>query len=366
MTNDDKDLRLEIRRLEYRLNTALGKHPETPKKSIFEILQSFSGLITGALIAGVGAYATFQYKTTQTKLAQLEALDKYRSYLTARDPQQRTFGYEAFVALGQEEFVARLIRVRKDVAGDDLLQHLVKYGSNENVRKEAKKSLLSLPEERRIMALVNIFEYGDPDFRYGNVTVLPGDPGHLTYGAAQTTLSSGNLFILIKSYISKPGAASRDELLPYLGRLERKDLSLGADLNFQSILVQAGDDPAMRREQDNFFRKIYLDPAKRIAERIGIKSVLGIAVVYDSRIHGSFHSLRDQTTEELGGTPASGIDEKTWIKTYLKKRIHWLENHSNKLLHRTSYRVKELLKLAEGGNWDLIPPFNVLGRIVAK
>jgi chitosanase len=51
--------------------------------------------------------------------------------------------------------------------------------------------------------------------------------------------------------------------------------------------------------------------------------------------------------------PAAGGDEKTWINEYLHARKNWLENHSNKILHGTVYRVNcYLIELAKG-NWDL-------------
>jgi chitosanase len=51
-------------------------------------------------------------------------------------------------------------------------------------------------------AIVNIFLTGRVHGEYGQVTLLPGDSGHLTYGCSQTSLASGNLFLLIKAYNS--------------------------------------------------------------------------------------------------------------------------------------------------------------------
>ena len=49
-------------------------------------------------------------------------------------------------------------------------------------------------------AIVNIFETGSVRGDYGEVTLIPGDSGQLTYGRSQTTLASGNLFLLIQDY----------------------------------------------------------------------------------------------------------------------------------------------------------------------
>jgi chitosanase len=45
-------------------------------------------------------------------------------------------------------------------------------------------------QKRSAEAIVNVFETGTPRGDYGQVTVVPGDTGHLTYGRSQTTLAS--------------------------------------------------------------------------------------------------------------------------------------------------------------------------------
>jgi hypothetical protein len=46
-------------------------------------------------------------------------------------------------------------------------------------------------------AIVNVFKTDAPQGDYASVTLLKGDTGHLTYGRSQTTLASGNLYLLI-------------------------------------------------------------------------------------------------------------------------------------------------------------------------
>jgi hypothetical protein len=61
-------------------------------------------------------------------------------------------------------------------------------------------------QRRTAQAIVNIFETGRAVGDYGAVTFLRGDPGHLTYGRSQTTLASGNLFLLVLAYCERPDA----------------------------------------------------------------------------------------------------------------------------------------------------------------
>ena len=62
--------------------------------------------------------------------------------------------------------------------------------------------MLTELQKKAAQAIVNIFETGRAEGEYGKVTLLPGDPGHLTYGKSQTTLTRGNLFLLIKAFFN--------------------------------------------------------------------------------------------------------------------------------------------------------------------
>ena len=145
------------------------------------------------------------------------------------------------------------------------------------------------------LAIVNIFETGRPRGEYGKVTLLKDDPGHLTYGRSQTTLASGNLYLLIRDYCGNSDSRHGGELSGYLERLEDKDLSLDKDFTFRALLQDAGDDPIMQRVQDGLFDRVYWEPAIKSCKYIGVESALGTSVVYDSRIHGSWHRRRDDT-----------------------------------------------------------------------
>ncbi len=78
-------------------------------------------------------------------------------------------------------------------------------------------------QRRTAQAIVNIFETGSARGEYGQVTVLPDDTGHLTYGRAQTTLASGNLYLLVKAYVEAPSACLAVTLSEYLSAVWRKN-----------------------------------------------------------------------------------------------------------------------------------------------
>ena len=59
-------------------------------------------------------------------------------------------------------------------------------------------------QKKTAQAIVQIFETSRVLGNYGQVTLLRGDTGHLTYGKAQTTLGSGNLALLAGQWQPRP------------------------------------------------------------------------------------------------------------------------------------------------------------------
>src|SRR5689334_9424437 len=74
---------------------------------------------------------------------------------------------------------------------------------------------LTALQKAAAQAIVNIFETGTIRGNYGDVTLLRGDSGQLTYGRSQTTLASGNLFLLCKDYSGRTDGAYSQKLVPY-------------------------------------------------------------------------------------------------------------------------------------------------------
>jgi len=219
-------------------------------------------------------------------------------------------------------------------------------------------------KKKAAQAIVNVFETGTPYGDYSRVTLLQGDTGHLTYGRSQTTLASGNLYLLVKAYCNASGAELSDELSGFLQRLENIDLSLDHDLRFRRILREAGNDPVMQQVQDGFFDRIYWNPAFSTAEACGIKCELGVSVVYDSFIHGSWHRVKKLTDREAG--PLEEVGETNWVAEYVLTRRNWLAHHSNPLLHKTVYRMDSFRQIITTQNWTLELPFVVRGVMIDK
>jgi chitosanase len=211
-------------------------------------------------------------------------------------------------------------------------------------------------------AIVNIFETGEERGDYSMVTLLPGDTGRLTYGRAQTTLGSGNLHLLVSRYCAVPGARFGARLRAWLPALAGRSASADADVKLHNLLRACADDPVMRDVQDRFFDEVYWEPAVRAAAKLGIHSPLGMAVVYDSWVHGSWAAMRDRTSSR--GTPAD-VGEHEWIQRYLGVRRDWLATHANALLRNTVYRMDAFQRLAEQECWGLALPLVVRGQEIS-
>jgi chitosanase len=223
-------------------------------------------------------------------------------------------------------------------------------------RGAAPSADLTATQARSAQAIVNIFETGAVQGVYGEVTLIPGDTGHLTFGRSQTTLASGKLHELLQRYCANPGARLGAALRPWLPRLAATDLSLDTDRMFGNLLRASADDRVMREVQDLFFDEHYWRPAVRTATSAGIRSPLGIAVVYDSRVHGSWTRIRDQVDAGFGTLAERG--ETAWIPAYIDARRAWLAG-GRADLRATVYRMDALRRLVDQELWGLDLPLVV-------
>lgn len=224
--------------------------------------------------------------------------------------------------------------------------------------------MLTATQKKTAEALVNIFETGEVLGDYGQVTLIAGDTGHLTFGRSQTTLGSGNLNELMQRYCANSGARFGSRLGPYLPRFVARDLKLDKELKLHNLLRASADDTVMRDTQDTFFDETYWQPAAQTAERLKIMSPLGVAVVYDSFVHGSWKLMRTRTTQQVGDI--SSASEQKWIAAYIAIRRAWLAENTRADLRATVYRMDTFQRLMDQGYWGLELPLVVRGQEISS
>lgn len=217
-------------------------------------------------------------------------------------------------------------------------------------------------QKKTCFGMVNIFESSKVTGNYGAIGGLKNDAGHLSYGRSQVSLSSGNLYLLIKAYCEAPDAQYAAELQPYLKRLGDKDLTLDADLNLRSVLREAGHDPAMQRAQDDYLDRNYFQPALAHASGAGLEHPLSQAIVYDAHIQGGWKDCSQTVNRALGAVGAA-VPEERWIAEYLKTRTAYLKRVTNP---DTSYRMVAYGTVVDAGNWTLNLPFTFRGVSITE
>ncbi|OGT18760.1 MAG: chitosanase [Gammaproteobacteria bacterium RBG_16_57_12] len=223
--------------------------------------------------------------------------------------------------------------------------------------------MLTTTQKKTAEAIVNLFETGEVCGDYGQVTLIAGDTGHLTFGRSQTTLGSGNLHDLLQRYCSNPGARFGARLAASLPRFAAGDLTLDTDLKLHNVLRASADDPVMRDTQDAFFDEAYWQPAARAAGRLGITTPLGVAVVYDSFVHGSWKAICERTIKNAGDVASAG--ERPWISAYVATRRAWLATHPRADLRATVYRMEAFQRLIDQGYWGLDLPLVVRAKEIS-
>lgn len=206
--------------------------------------------------------------------------------------------------------------------------------------------------KRLIQRIINVFETGSPEGHYDSLVIHKNGKNNtrqITYGRSQTTEQS-NLKKLIKMYIANEGEYA-DQFERYVGRIGVTPLVNSR--KFKNLLKDAArEDEIMRTTQDEFFDKIYWDPAYKWFDVNGFKKSLSMLVIYDSFIHsGRIPSFLRKRF--MAVPPAMGGNERQWVASYVEIRHQWLKHHSKPILRKTIYRTQTLWNQIEDRNWAL-------------
>jgi hypothetical protein len=232
-----------------------------------------------------------------------------------------------------------------------------------------------MPDKWRptIWAITSIFESGRPE---GNPAAYQNsDAGIVSYGRHQATVASGSLAAVLDAFFPRSSSATSQALRnEFASRVGQRDGSLRDNGRFKELLLAAAAEPAMTEAQDEVFEANFYRPAVEQARKRGIRTPLGVAAFYDTRIQGGLGDVLVAVTQRVGQAVGE-VDEANWLAAFLEERETWLrrvadkfdargERKSAEFIRTSIFRVKELRMLLEAGNVGLTGEFMVRGQKV--
>jgi chitosanase len=238
--------------------------------------------------------------------------------------------------------------------------------SNAREAVEASDSSGSLTDlqKHRAEQLINLFENGSTDSRYDYVELLHDGRG-ITAGKVGFTTATGDLLTVVEAYTRRKPNNSLMKFLPRLKELAEEESDSVEGLNgFTKAWEIAARDTVFRKVQDDITDRVYYQPAMRYVHTLGLQTALAHAAIYDTIIqHGggedpdSLSAIAERTNQAMGGTPATGVDEKIWLENFLKLRRENLAHAHNEDTRaewsESVGRCDVFSMLAKQGNYNL-------------
>ncbi len=229
---------------------------------------------------------------------------------------------------------------------------------------------LSGDTKRRAEQLTSLFENSTTEIQYAYVEDIHDGRG-FTAGRAGFTTATGDALEVIELYTTRVPANPLAKYLPRLRALAKSESGSVVGLDgFAAAWTTAAGDPAFRKAQDDVEDQLYFVPAMKRADDLHLATALARAEVYDAIIqHGEgddpdgLPALLAKTAKDVGGTPATGIDENKWLDAFFTVRradlAHASDASTREAWAESVSRVDALRALAKAGNYDLHGPIVV-------
>lgn len=225
------------------------------------------------------------------------------------------------------------------------------------------------PDPRRVAdQLVSVFENGRVDPHYHYVEALSDGRGY-TCGKIGFTTSGTEVRDVVAAYLAgRPDSA----LARHLPRLRELAAAGSGDTDglagFAADWAAAAGDPVFRQIQDAAADRLTFDPAMTAARRIGLRTALGVAVLFDTAVqHGmgpdpdGLPALIDRASTAADGQPATaGVAERRWLLDFLDVRAATLRDATDpatrQVWRQSVDRVEALRRLVQADQHQLAPP----------
>ena len=218
-------------------------------------------------------------------------------------------------------------------------------------------------------SLVSIFENSTLDIQYGFIKDI-GDGNGFTAGRAGFTSRTGDMLEVLQEYEKlQPGSMLAKYIDPLRSALHTAltDRIAGLESDWPQAARQ---DPLFRKAQDNVNERLYREPAKAMANSLGLQLPLSRAAIYEAGIqHGygddydSLTQIVARTNQAAGGTPRDGVEELKWLDTFIQKREQDLRAPANMayapIFLDAVDRAQAIRKILQEGNVDLSRPITI-------
>ena len=218
---------------------------------------------------------------------------------------------------------------------------------------------------RRIVSLTSIFENSDTTLQYGYCEDI-GDGRGYTFGFCGFTTATEDAVAVVEDFIARrPNDNPLAPFLPTMQQLSKRSSSKTSGLDgFCEAVAALGADPDFRASQDSIQKSWYLDPAMKWAREAGVKLGTTRGQIYDAMInHGegpednfSIDHIFEETNRAAGGTPATGVDELTWLNKFLDVREGILQKEGG---DNSARRISFYRALLDAGNIHMDGPIYV-------
>ena len=227
------------------------------------------------------------------------------------------------------------------------------------------------PAQRRVAdKLVSQFENGTSKIQYCYIEAL-GDGRGYTAGRAGFTSATADLLEVAESYTKAvPGNA----LSPFLPRLRElaaeEDGSIDGLEGLPDAWRSSCADRRQREAQDAVVDEDYYKPARGRWRRLGLRTALSLAAIYDAEIqHGGGEdpdgvpAMLKRARKKAGGSPQTGVSESRFLRAFLTVRRATLafahDPDTREVWAQSVGRVDVFRYLARTRQWRLAAPVRV-------
>ncbi|KAL4458377.1 hypothetical protein ABPG75_013242 [Micractinium tetrahymenae] len=224
---------------------------------------------------------------------------------------------------------------------------------------------LTKDQERRMFQLTSIFENADTTLEYGYAERLGDDRG-ITFGFAGFTTGMDDGLMVVEEYTRLKPDNPLARFLPALRKVRGKGDSFSGLSGFEGVVASLANDQDFIDAQWTIAEDQYIEPSQVICRRLQCQYALTKAQLYDALInHGeglgdkfSVDYILADAQKAVGGTPATGVDEKKWLAAFLTARYDLLYRWDR--TSRVSVtRVTMYQKLLDMNNLNLDGPIYV-------